>query len=150
MVINQGEVFAINTSLGFGFIQYVGLLDNGVELIRLLEPVKQTNELSQTEVNILERFSIQFLVRVASKKKLIKSVGLFAIPKNYSIPKNARTPHIVKGEFLGWHIVNVKTLKIELKETLSKNDLALSPYGIFNDTLIIEYLEKDWRLEYWK
>lgn len=46
--------------------------------------------------------------------------------------------------------MNVKTLKIELKETLSKNDLALSPYGIFNDTLIIEYLEKDWRLEYWK
>jgi len=52
MVINQGEVFAINTSIGFGFIQYVDLLDNGVELIRILEPVKQTTDLSQIDVDI--------------------------------------------------------------------------------------------------
>jgi len=47
---NQGEVFAINTSIGF--IQYVDLLDNGVELIRILEPVKQTTDLSQIDVDI--------------------------------------------------------------------------------------------------
>jgi hypothetical protein len=150
MLINPGEVYAIKTAVGFGFIQFVSLSGNGTELVRILEPLKQSADLSQNEVDALERFSIQFPVKAANKKKLIQKVGQFAIPKHYSIPKRARTEHNIKGEFLGWHIVEVNTLKRELKKVLSKEELKLSPYGIFNDTLIIEYLEKNWRLEDWK
>ena len=150
MLINPGEVYAIKTLIGFGFIQFVSLLDTGIELVRILEPIKQSADLSQNEVDALERFSLQFPVKAANKKKLIQKVGQFAIPKHYSIPKKTRTEHNVRGEFLGWQIVEVKTLKRELKKALSKEDLKLSPHGIFNDTLLIEYLEKDWRLEDWK
>ncbi|TMI62599.1 MAG: hypothetical protein E6H07_14390 [Bacteroidetes bacterium] len=150
MKINQGDVFAIKTQKGFGFIQFIQVWEHGIELVRILEPIKERAEVSQTEVDILERFSIQFLVKIAYKRKLIEKVGQFTIPKYYSIPIKVRTQHNVRGEFLGWHIVDVQTLKRELKKELSKEDLTLSPHGIFNDTLIIEYLEKNWRLEHWK
>jgi hypothetical protein len=150
MKINQGDVFAIKTHQGFGFIQFIQVWVHGVELVRVLEPIKESAMVFQTEVDISERFSIQFLVKVAYKRKLIEKVGQFTIPKHYSIPTKARTQHIVRGEFLGWHIVDVQTLKRELKKELSKEDLALSPHGIFNDTLLIEYLEKNWRIEHWR
>jgi hypothetical protein len=41
-------------------------------------------------------------------------------------------------------------LKRELKKVLDEKDLKLSPHGIWNDTLIIERLEENWRLENWK
>ena len=58
--------------------------------------------------------------------------------------------HNVKGQFLGWHIIDQKTLKRELKQELSAEDLKLPPHGHPNDTLLKEWLENDWRLENWK
>lgn len=150
MKINQGDVFSIKTQMGFGFIQFIQVFEHGIELVRILEPIKEKAEISQNEVDGLERFSIEFLVKTAYKRKLIDKVGQFTIPKGYSIPTKVRTKHNVRGEFLGWHIIEVQTLKRKLKKELSNEDLSLSPHGIFNDTLIIEYLDKNWRLENWK
>ncbi|MBK8519554.1 MAG: hypothetical protein WAT20_02385 [Ferruginibacter sp.] len=149
MKIEIGEVFAIKTKIGFGFIQYVGVGNLGIEIIRVLETIKETNEISQLEVNIPERFTVQFVVKAALRKKILIKTGLFKVPDFYQIPNKARTKHIIRGEFLGWHIVDQLTLKIELKKVLSKDDLLLSPHGIPNDTLLIEYLENDLRLDKW-
>lgn len=57
---------------------------------------------------------------------------------------------MVRGEFLGWYIVDTKTLKRELKQQLNAEDLKLPFHGHPNDTLLREYLESNWRLENWK
>lgn len=150
MKIQEGEVFAIRTKIGFGFFQYVTTGDLGVEIIRVLEPIKETNKISQEEVNLKERYNVQFVVKAALRRKLIEQSGLFNIPDSYQIPTKARTEHKIRGEFLGWHIVDQKTLKRELKEELSPEDLLLSPHGSPDDMLLIEYLENNWRLENWK
>lgn len=150
MKIKEGEVFAIKTKIGFGFIQFVEIGHLGIELIRVLEPIKDTNQISQEEVNQKERFSVHFVVKSALNRKLIERSGVFDVPFNYEVPTKARTEHNVRGEFLGWHIVEQKTLKRELKKELSSEDLQLSPHGHPNDGLLIEWFESDWRLENWK
>jgi len=84
------------------------------------------------------------------RKNILLRTGIFKIPKNYKIPTKARTEHKIRGEFIGWHVVNQKTLKRELKNKLSPEELEMSPHGIPNDTLLIDWLESNWRLENWK
>ena len=150
MKIQEGEVFAIKTKLGFGFLQYIKQDQFGVEIIRVLEPIKEVNEIYQEEVNLPERYTVHFVVKAALNRKLIYRTGVFKIPDNYVIPSKGREPHNVRGEFLGWHITDQKTLKKELKKELSFEDLKLPPHGHPNDTLLREWLETNWRLENWK
>jgi len=150
MTIKEGEVFAIETKVGFGFLQCVGVDQFGIEIVRVLEPIKATNEISQAEVDLPERYTVHFVVKAALRRRLIARTGTFHIPKSYQIPTKARERHTVKGEFLGWHIIDKKTLKRETKQELSPEDLKLSFHGHPNDTLLKEYLENNWRLENWK
>jgi len=150
MKIQEGEVFAIQTKLGFGFIQYIKPDQFGVEIVRVLEAIKNENQITQKEVDMPERFSVHFVVKAALRKKLITKTGVFNIPNDYSVPEKGREMHNVRGQFLGWHIVDQKTLKRELKQQLSSEDLKLPPHGHPNDTLLREWLENDWRLENWQ
>ena len=141
MKIHPGEVFAIRTKIGFGFFQFIKLDNLGIEIIRVLESIKQQNEISQEEVDIPERYTVHFVVKAALGKKLIEKTGIFKIPDFYKVPAKAREKHVIRGEFLGWHIVDQQTLKRQLKKELSVEDLKLSPHGHPNDTLLKEYLE---------
>jgi hypothetical protein len=124
--------------------------DSGIELIRVLEAIKDSNQILQDEVNVKERYSVHFVVRAALRKKLIERSGLFTIPSHYKVPTKARIEHNVRGESLGWHIVDQKTLQRQFKKELDADDILLSPHSHPNDTLLIEWLENDWRLENWK
>src|SRR6476659_723222 len=104
MKIKEGEVFSIKTKIGHGFIQFVSIGDLGVEIIRVLEPIKNSTQILQEEINLKERFSVKFVVKAALRKKLIERIGLFEVPSYYKIPTKARCEHNIKGEFLGWHI----------------------------------------------
>ena len=150
MKLREGEVFAIPINKGFGFLQYIKLDRFGVGIVRVLEPVKVINEISQEEVNMPERYTIHFVVGTALRRKIIFKIGLFEIPSLYSMPKKGREKHNIRGEFLGWHIQDLETLKVELKKELSPEELKLPPSGHPNDTLLKEWLENDWRLESWR
>lgn len=150
MKLETGDIFSIKTSRGFGFLQYIETDNLGIEYVRVLSPIKDVENIIQSEVDSKERWSIGFPLKAAVRKKIVSKIGSFRIPTNYRIDEYARSEHNVRGEHLGWHIVNRKSLKRELKNKLETEDLKLSPHGIFNDTLIIEYLEKDWKLEDWK
>ena len=136
MKIEAGEVFAIMTNRGYGFFQFIESDNLGIETIRVLEPIKAKNEINQNEVDHKERYVVGFVVKAALRKKLIERSGLFKIPNNFNVPTKARTEHTIRGEFLGWHIVEKKTLKRELKQRLTVEELMLSPHGIPNDTLL--------------
>jgi hypothetical protein len=149
MKLIKGDVFKIKTKIGSGYLQYIKTNDLGIESVRILDSILKIGNISQVEVNKLERWNILFPIKKAVKKRIIEKVGSFEVPTLYTIPQFTRSKHNIRGVFLGWHIINESTLKRELKKSLSNNDLKLSPHGIMNDTLIIELLEKDWRLENW-
>jgi hypothetical protein len=150
MKLESGDIFSIKTSKGFGFLQYVETDDLGIEYVRILFPLKNEKIISQAEVDLKERWSIGFPLKAATRKKLVMKIGNFDFPINYKADEYARSEHNVGGEHLGWRIIHRKSLKGEFKNKLENEDMKLSPHGIFNDTLIIEYLEKDWKLENWK
>ena len=60
-----------------------------------------------------------------------------------------RAKHVVRDEFKGWHIVEVETLKRQLVNSLSYEQSKLSPWGVWNDTLLKENLEAEWSPEKW-
>lgn len=150
MKLNKGDTFRIKTKIGFGFLQYIETDDMGIEFVRVLEPVKENGEISQSEINQMERWNIGFPLKAAIRKKIIEKVGSFEIPSSYINSEYARSEHNIREEFLGWHIVHKSSLKRELKKSMNKKDLKLSPHGIMNDTIVIERLEENWRLENWK
>tara|TARA_B100001057_G_C22452020_1_gene795459 strand:- start:122 stop:574 length:453 start_codon:yes stop_codon:yes gene_type:complete len=150
MKLIKGDIFRIKTNLGFGFLQYIETNEMGIEFVRILQPIKEDGEISQSEVDQQERWNTGFPLKAATRKKITEKVGSFEIPSSYLYSEYTRSMHNVHGEFLGWHIVHKPTLKRELKKVLNENDLKLSPHGIMNDTLIIERLEENWRLENWK
>jgi hypothetical protein len=55
----------------------------------------------------------------------------------------------VRGEILGWHIVNAETLYHELVKELTDEQKLLSPWGCWNDTLLIEMLDEGFSLQNW-
>jgi hypothetical protein len=149
MKIQSGDVFAISTTKGFGFFQHIQKDRFGIELIRVLEVMKEVNEITQAEVDLPERYIIQFVLGAALRRKLVCRTGLYTIPSSFKIPTEAREKHIINGEFLGWFIVDRKSLQRKLKRKLNSSEIKLSPHGIPNDTLIKEWLETDWRLSNW-
>jgi len=150
MKIVPGDIFCIKTSKGYGFVQYIETDNLGIEYVRVLFPLKAEPSIDQKDVDQKERLSIGFPLKASIRKKILLKIENLTIPANYKLNEFSRSKHILKGEFLGWYIINRLTLERELKVKLGIEDLKLSPYGIFNDTLLIEYLEKDWRLEDWK
>lgn len=150
MKLNKGDVFKINTKNGLGFLQYIETDRLGVEFIRVLEPISNSDTISQNQVDMQERWNTGFPLKAALKKNIVEKIGNFEIPKSFIYSEYARSEHSIRGEFIGWHIVNKTTLKRQLKKVLSPNEINLSPYGVMNDTLIIERLEQNWRLQNWK
>lgn len=130
-------------------MQYVETSDIGIEYVRIIDLISETGEITIDDINRLERWNIEFPLKAAVRKKIVSKVANFNLPIDYHISGYARSEHNIRGEFLGWFIVNRKTLQRELKKKLTKDELKLSPHGMMNDTLIIEYLENDWKLENW-
>lgn len=150
MRLTKGDTYSIETKIGFGFLQYVETDSIGIDFVRVLCPINEDEQIDQSGVNQNERWNIGFPLKAAAKRKIISKVGNFEIPNTYFNSEYARSKHIVRSEFLGWHIIHKSSLKRELKKELHKDDLKLSPHGIMNDTLIIEYLEQNWKLENWR
>jgi hypothetical protein len=150
MKLEKGQVYSINTPNGYGFIQYIETDSLGVEYVRILNPIKASEEISQDEINHQQRWCCVFPLKAAHNRSVINYVGLFELPPKYKIEYWTRSPHNVRGEHLGWHIVHRDTLERKLKKSLRRRHLKLSPHGIFNVTLIRERLESNWKLSNWK
>jgi hypothetical protein len=149
MKLIAGDIYRIKTKLGFAFFQYFETSEE-IEYIRVLATISEGGNITQEEIDRKERWTIGFPVKAATRKKIIERIGNFGIPENFTTPKYARTPHNIRGEHLGWHIVDRNTWNLQLKTELDEEDLEISPWGIWNDTLLIERLEGNWSLSDWK
>lgn len=149
--IQIGDVFELETNKGLAYVQYCSLDNDGIEMIRILpglysdRPSDLENLVSQKEL-----FSVQFCLIAAYRKKLVALVRHFAVPSDYETPTKMRTTHVINGDFLGWHIIEKETLHRILVTELSQEQVQLSPYGIWNDSLLKERLEENWNLEIWR
>lgn len=144
-----GNIYEINTEKGKAYLHYIFKDDELGELVRVLpglysEKPTNFNELVESE----ELFSVFFPLSFANKKKIVEFVGNYS-DKKFTKPNYMRSEHIVKGEFLGWHIVNTDTWERQLVKKLSQEQKTLSPWGIWNDTLLVERLVGNWKLSEW-
>ena len=118
---------------------------NQIELIRIYFYF----DIATLEINQLQNldfFYIRFPLKAAIRKKVVKKIGNTPIPENFELPKFFRTINL-NGD--GWQIVDSDSLKRQNLERLTDEHKKLSPWGMMNDTLIFELLNKKWNLENW-
>jgi len=96
-----------------------------------------------------EQYSVFFPLSAANHRGIVKKVGYYPV-NEFVKPKYMRTKHNVRGEFLGWHIVDTDTWHMQLVKTLTSEQKMFSPWGCWNDTLLIENLVNGWSLEKWE
>lgn len=53
------------------------------------------------------------------------------------------------GNIKCWHIIDYKTWKRETVKIQNDEHLKLSPFEIWNDTMLIDRLLNNWTLEQW-
>ena len=148
--IELGDIFEIKTSKGKAYFQCVKIDKVKGDLINVFNKLYDERPSSIEKVtNVLDHYFIGFPLSAAYKRKLVEKVGNISLPNDFELPAYARDKHVIRGEFLGWHIVDVNTLKRQFVEKLSIEQKNLSPWGIWNDTLLKEQLERGWNLENW-
>jgi len=148
--IELGDVFEINTNKGKAYFQCVKIDKVRGDLINVFNKLYNERPPSIDKViNVKDHYFIGFPLSAAYKRKLVEKVGNIPLPNDFELPKYMRDKHVIRREFLGWHIVDVSTLKRQFVEELSPEQKQLSPIGIYNDTLLKEMLERGWNLENW-
>lgn len=121
--IEIGDIFEIPTHIGMGYFQCVKEAPRTeCETIRIFYGVYKNVEESNLNQLAKEKevYFIQFPLKYAVKKNLVKYVGNYAIPEHLVVPRYYRTEHILRGEFICWHIVDSETLKRESVKELSE------------------------------
>jgi len=150
--IQIGDLFSIQTLKGLAYFQYVQSSKKTMgEIIRILHGlfVEQPNDF-QKIINAKELFFVHFPLKFALKKGIVSFIGNFNLPNDLQIPKFMRDKNVDRNKnLIDWDIVNVDTWMIEKVKSLSEEQKQLSPWGIWNDTLLIERLREGWTLEKW-
>ncbi|MGE7666988.1 hypothetical protein ACQKMN_14865 [Ureibacillus composti] len=148
--LKMGDVFEILTSNSLGIFQYVHKDERIGPLIRILPNLnKGESEIIDELVKAKELYLIHFPLGAALWHKIVKKVGNYPVPQHFILPSKFRTEHIIGDEFICWHIVDYDTWKRESVKELSDEQKKLSPWGIWNDTLLKERLAEGWTLDKW-
>ncbi|WP_147416008.1 hypothetical protein [Ulvibacterium marinum] len=146
--LELGDVFEIETSKGKGYLQCVKLPKDTseVEKVKVFYHLLEQKPKTIKDVISEEFYYVDFPLSAAYKKKIVSFVENVPLPKDFSCPRYYRTEHMFDS---GWQIIDSKTWKRESVEVLTAEQKKISPWGIWNDTLLIENLENNWRLESW-
>lgn len=148
MKAELGDIFEINTTKGKVYLHYVFVDYTIGDLVRVLNGFykSQPENLKETAEK-KEQFILFFPISVAFKKKIIYKVGRYDMV--FKMPSHMRASHTIRGEFLGWHIIDTQTWQRKLVKELTKDQKQLSPWGVWNYALLLERLEEGWNLEHW-
>jgi hypothetical protein len=148
--LHFGDVFEIATSKGIAYLQLCAVDKDGIQLVRVIKGVYPSHPVNLDEiVSEPELFMVHFPLVAACQRKLISKVGNYPLPSDFQAPEYMRTTYVRQGKFMGWHIVNTETLNRRFVECLSPSEVKLSPWGVWNDTLLKERIESGWNLENW-
>ena len=145
--IAKGDMFSLSLTNGIGFIQCVKETQpKESEIVRIIPGVyDKESDLDISQIAMQkELFFSQLPLKYALRKKMIHFVGNFSVPKDSEAPKYYRDMHVIRTEFLGWHIVDSETLHHRLVEKLSEEEKKLSPWGMTSIPDIVEHIENNW------
>lgn len=148
--IQLGDIFEIETPQGKAYLQYVLKNDSIGELIRVLPGIySEMPDDFESLASMKEKFLVFFPLKAAFTKKIIKRVALSVDTFDFEKPKHMRSIHNIGGEFLGWHIIDTETWQRQLVKVLTPEQKQLSPWGVWNDTLLVERITSEWTPEQW-
>jgi len=147
--IRIGDIVEIETPKGNAFLHCILLESINCELVRVLTGLYQERPTDLESIaRQEEQFMIFFPLKAAVRLKIVEKVGHVSAA-GFSLPKYMREIHIVRGAFLGWHIIDTETTKRQLVENLTSEQRKLSSWSIWNDTLLRDRLAAGWSLENW-
>lgn len=147
--IKLGNIFEIETPKGNAYLHFIHKDKEIGDLVRVLSGLHKERPIDFEELaSQQEQYMVYFPLATANKKAIVENVGYYPVG-NLKKPKYMRTKHYVKGDFLGWHIVDTDTWQRQLAKTLTLEQKQMSPWGVWNDTLLIENLVNNWGLEKW-
>lgn len=148
--IELGDIFEMLTPSGkYIYMQCVELpidTKNELELVKIFYKVHDERTFDLDYIMGGGYFFNRFGVKAACRRKILEKVGNVKMPENFEAPKYYRTTNITDD---AWQIIDAKTWKRETVVELSDEQKKLSPWGMLNDTLIIELLERGWTVENW-
>ncbi len=146
--IKVGDVFEFKTNKGFVYLHYL-LKDKEIgDLIGIIEGYFDKTPKKFTEIVGNKSFYVFFPLSFANNKNIVTKVG--HIPdSNFIKPEFMRTEQNEGDKLIGWDIVNTNTWTREFRAKLNSWEKELSPWGIWNDTLLRERLEDNWSLQNW-
>jgi hypothetical protein len=148
--IEVGDVFELNTKNGnkiyFQCVQIPVDTKNEVELIKVFYYLYSETPTDVTLITHDEYFFNRFPLKSALRKKIVTKIGNSKLSQDFETPKYYRTTNFTND---AWQIIDAKTWKRKTVIELSEEQKKLSPWGGLNDTLIIELLERGWKLENW-
>lgn len=149
--ISIGDIFGIDTPKGKAYFQYVYQDETIGELIRILPGLYKQKPNNFTDlVKQNELFFLYFPLKSAYKRKIVKLVGNYLLSNNFRKPKLMRAKNVDQnGKFINWHVIDTDTWKREHVTELTEEYKQLSPWGVWNDTLLIERLSTGWTLDKW-
>lgn len=149
--IKIGDVFEIKTSEGKGYLQYVFANKTIGELIRVF-PQQYSEDFGEVSsvIKSEDYYFVYFPLKAALKQELVQFVHNFSIPSEVKLPDQMRARNVDKdGNFVSWQIVDYSTWQRTNVKELSPSDKKLSPWGTWNDTLLVERIEEGWKPEKW-
>lgn len=146
-----GDICEIETAKGYGYFQCVGFDYQQVELIRVYhavfpDPIENLSLLN----TITDRFFVGFHIGAALRRKIVRRVGNNPLEEDFERPRFFRDKEMIRGEFRGWRIKDIETGRFNLEPILTESIQKMSPMGVVNDTLLIDWLDSEWGLDNWK
>jgi hypothetical protein len=148
--VRIGDLFKLESDGIVAYLQYAAEDERIAQLVRVLTPYERGLIGDPADlVGQNEQFLLYFPLKKALREKIVQKIGSFALPDSFQTPAFMRTKHMIGSELKGWHIVNVETWERVLVAQLTEEQKKLSPWGIWNDTLLIERLKAGWNLENW-
>jgi hypothetical protein len=148
--IELGDIFELDTAKGRAYFQCVKIDKLKWDTLKVFNKLYDERPLStESIIKVGDHYFIGFALSAAFKRKLVVKIGNIPLSNDFELPQYRRIKHIVREEVLGWFIVDITTWKRQFVEVLSLEQKKLSPWGVWNDTLLKEKLESGWNLESW-
>lgn len=143
--IKVGDIFSIETPKGLCLFQYVYLEETLGELIYIFsglhEKIPQMSELKKGS----EGFYVHFPVKAALNRKIIEFVEHSPVPDSIEIPSYFKHEVTDKdGNVIELQIVDYKTWQRHSENDFQLVAEKLSPWGVWNDTYLIDYVVERW------
>ncbi|HNR90456.1 MAG TPA: hypothetical protein PKM65_19115 [Spirochaetota bacterium] len=147
--VKIGDMFELVTPKGKAYLHYIYKDKSLGDLIRVLPGIYHEEPIDYIEIaKQKELYLIFFPLSAAYKRNLVKQVAHYD-DNNFQKPKFMREKHVIHGEFKGWYIVDTDSWNNQFVTKLTDEEKLLSPWGIWNDSLLIDRIVEGWTLEKW-